>query len=124
MNQITKFATISIPFLVLSSCSIPGHSKIQVFDEVGLGLHDRKCVVAHARAQREFNTEEFRRLETKFFWMPWKPSRVDVNIEGDRDKIRVWGIYQFGETFGGGPRFEGKKTKDGWIFWPSRINPC
>ena len=124
MKQITKFASIWIPLLVLSSCSIPGHSRIQVFDKVGLGFYDRKCVVAHARAQREFNDEEFRQLQAKHFWTPWKPSRVNVNIEGDRDQIKVWGIYRFGETFGGGPRFEGKKTKDGWIFWPSRINPC
>ena len=124
MKQILNFTTISILLVLLSSCSIPGHSRIQVFDQVGLGLDDRKCVVTYARTQREFNTEEFRQLEAKFFWMPWRPTRVDVIIEGDRDKIRVWGIYRFGETFGGGPRFEGKKTKDGWIFSSSPINPC
>jgi hypothetical protein len=124
MSQIINLSVITLLLFVLSSCSFPGHPKIKVFDEVGLGQHDRSVIVAHARTQREFNTEEFRKLETKYFWMPWKPTRVDVNIEGRPDRIRVWGIYRFGETFGGGPRFEGQKTNDDWIFWPSPINPC
>jgi hypothetical protein len=120
--SISRHAAAALLLLLIGSCS-SFNSNIRLYDSAGLSAKDRDAVTAHARSEEVFYAATHGQ-EVECGGVPWRKRVLNLRIEGSGNRINVSGLYQIGDIYRGGPRFKGVKTKDGWIFSPSPINPC
>ena len=122
MHTLLGNAAIALLLLLIGACSSL-NSNIRLYDSAGLSNTDREAVTAHARTEEEFYAATHGR-DAELRGIPWRSRILRLRIEGNGTRISVSGLNEIGDFNRGGPRFQGIKTKDGWVFTPSPINPC
>jgi hypothetical protein len=117
--SIAVLAAISvITIIYLSWVATPFDSSIAIENYAGITKQDIDASLSYARSRGQFSDDLIQRLSKKSKWKPWNRGIMYMRIEGETNNISVSAGYHGGGMGmdGGGIRFIGHRTPDGWHF--------
>ena len=120
VQRIIKLVGVAIPLVItiayISWVFVPYSPTIEIKNSAGISNDDVSEVTAYAKSIGEFEDDVMDRLTRKSKWTPWNRGRLFIYIEGSMNEIDVSAGYYESGLSGGGTKFSGKRTSDGWTF--------